>query len=480
MASGLSEQIDYMVDCELAKRSFWEFCLFYDRPFFEKRAFLKQIADAFQRIHDRKIKRLAISMPPRAGKSRITSLFCAWTLGHKPDESVMRNCCTATLYKKLSRDTRNIMISQAFHDVFPEVKMSDDNAAVDGWSTTKAVQVSYFGGGVGGTVIGFGASALAITDDLIRSFKDAMSTTMLETVHEWYDGTHTSRQEKNCPVIDIGTRWSKKDTIGRQEAAGFYDEVIKVAALNEAGESFCEDVKSTEEYQDLKERTAPEIWNAEYQQEPIEATGTLFPLSQLKRFKMEDLKMFEGKEPMYEGILGYIDIADKGTDRTCFPTGVVFPDRVYITDVIFTPLGMEESVPMCAGVINRLKHDYVRAETNNQGGEFRKDLQALLPKGLRRRILKVRSVKNKHSRILMQYGFIKQNFYFRSDIERNSHYDQYITELTSYTKAGSTTEDDAADGTAGLSKFVKSIFRKLFGITDEDQKEEEDLEDATQ
>lgn len=477
MARSLTEEIDYAVDCELARRSFWEFCLLYDHAFFSKRTFLKQIADAFQRVHDKKIKRLAVSMPPRSGKTYVTSVFCAWTLGLSPEGSVMRNCCTATLYKKLSRDTRSIMTSQKFHDVFPNVHMSEDNAAVEGWSTTKAKQVSYFGGGVGGTVIGFGASEAAITDDLIRSHKDAMSKTMRENTHSWYDGTHTSRQEKDCPVIDIGTRWSDDDTIGRQEKAGFYDEIIRVAALTPEGVSFCEDVKSTEEYQDLKERTAPEIWNAEYMQEPIEATGTLFPKSKLKRFKLDELKLHEKGEELYEGILGYIDVADKGTDKLCFLTGVVFPGRVYITDVIFSPEGMEITVPLCCEIVDQRGHDYVRVEANNQGGEYRKELMVLRPKA-KRKFIKVRSVTNKHSRIIMQYGFIMKNFYFRDDFEKNSQYEKYIDALCKYTNMGSD-EDDAPDATAGLSKFVRGVFWKIFGEkppspTDntDDQKEE--------
>ena len=39
------------------------------------------------------------------------------------------------------------------------------------WNVEGARQVSYFGGGVGGTVIGFGASMLAMTDDLYKSLK---------------------------------------------------------------------------------------------------------------------------------------------------------------------------------------------------------------------------------------------------------------------------------------------------------------------
>ena len=70
---------------QLAYLEFWEFCLLYDPEFFKSRLFLKQIADAFQSIHEGKLKSLSVSMPPRAGKSYITSLFCAWILGRKTD-----------------------------------------------------------------------------------------------------------------------------------------------------------------------------------------------------------------------------------------------------------------------------------------------------------------------------------------------------------------------------------------------------------
>ena len=33
---------------------------------------------------------------------------------------------------------------------------------------------------------------------------------------------------------------------------------------------------STQEYQDKKKRTAPEIWSAEYMQEPVDIGGRLF------------------------------------------------------------------------------------------------------------------------------------------------------------------------------------------------------------
>src|SRR5689334_6383852 len=95
----------------LSRRKFWHFCLYYDPIFFTSRPVLKQVADGMQKVADGEILRLSVSMPPRSGKSYLGSLFCAWTLGKNPTESVMRNTCTARLYEKFSYDTRAIVRS---------------------------------------------------------------------------------------------------------------------------------------------------------------------------------------------------------------------------------------------------------------------------------------------------------------------------------------------------------------------------------
>jgi hypothetical protein len=182
--------IKELLKAELAKRDFWEFCLFYDSEFFTKRPFLKEIAQGFQKIEEGEINSLSVSMPPRAGKSYITTLFSAWALGRSPKESIMRNTCTATLYLKFSYDVRNILKTDQFKAVFPEVALSDDKANLQGWNTNQSKQVGYFGAGVGGTIIGFGATKLAITDDLYRGVEDALSETTNDKILTWKEATH--------------------------------------------------------------------------------------------------------------------------------------------------------------------------------------------------------------------------------------------------------------------------------------------------
>lgn len=297
----------------ISKKDFWAFCLYYDPKFFSKRLFLKKVAEAFMRVYESYsagiIYRLAVSMPPRAGKSYISSLFIAWMYGHFPEESVMRNCCSDTLYNKLSYDTRDIVKSKRYKEIFPDIHLKGDKQNVKSWNVEGARQVSYFGGGVGGTVIGFGASMLAMTDDLYKSLEDALSDNNNEKVWSWKQGTHDSRIEGSCCMIDIGTRWSSSDVLGRMEEAGKYNEIIRIAALDENDETFCADVHTTEYYQELRSETDESIWMAEYMQEPFEAKGLLFPKSSLMRFKLADIA---GKKP--DGTLGSCDTADKGDD----------------------------------------------------------------------------------------------------------------------------------------------------------------------
>jgi len=379
----------------------------------------------------------------------------------------MRNACTSTLYNKFSYDTRAISTSDKFMALFPELCLAYDKQNLQGWSTDKAVQVSYFGAGVGGTIIGFGANAVAITDDLFRGFEDATSETIREKVLSWYQGTHMSRLEKGCPVIDIGSRWSKKDIIGHNLERGYYDRVIEIPAMIE-GETFCDAVKSTSEYIQIRDRMPREIWEAEFMQRPIEATGTLFTQDNLKRFSLkllnERLSIKEGqKEPeiVPDSIMGYIDVADEGDDYLCMLIGKIIKDQVYVTDVVFTRDGIDVTLPQCVHLIKSINCNYVRVEGNNQGTGMIRMLRQHLPSN---QILKVTNTANKHTRILMQYGNIIHNFQFiqQDEIVKNSMYDRYLQNLLEYTKVNPPKHDDAPDATAGLSKFVSAFLPHLF------------------
>ena len=431
---------------EVARRNFWAFCLYYDAEFYTARPFLKKIAEGMQRIEEGDIHSLAVSMPPRAGKSYVTSLFCAWTLGRNPTESVMRNTCTATLYLKFSYDVRNIVKSEQFQEVFPTVKLSGDKANLQGWNTNHSKMVGYFGAGVGGTIIGFGATKVGITDDLYRGLEDALSDLVNERLLQWKDATHDSRFESGCARIDIGTRWSINDVIGRSIEGKEYDEVIIQPALDENDQSFCESVMTTEEYHKKRDKMLEEIWLAEYQQQPVDIEGRLF-----SNYQTITEKEYDQIKDRITGYVGYIDVADQGKDYTALAIGGIVEEEVYIVDVLFSRDNTDITMPLCAGMLDKYNAQYCRVESNSMGAMFARGLDNLT----RTRILQVNNSTNKITRIIMQSAHIMNNFIFVA--RDNINYKKFMENLVSFSKEGKNKNDDAPDCLAGLSMFIQGL-----------------------
>lgn len=442
---------------ELARRRFWSFCQQYDPEFFAKRPFLQEIAEAFQLIQDKKVLSVAASLPPRAGKSYVTSLFCAWWLGRNPTQCVMRNTVTAKLYNKFSYDVRAIIKDVKFNAIFPTVELSIDKQNIDGWSLTTSKQGAYFGGGVGTNIIGFGAN-LAITDDLYSGFADALSNTVNEATHTWKQGSHNSRMEKDCPEIFIGTRWSQRDVIGTAIRSGQIGIEIKVAALTEDRRSFCEAVKRTEEYLKLEKDVDEMIWRAEYMQEPIEAFGLLFPTDQL-RFYDPDTKL------VGEHSFMPIDPANKGGDYFASAHCVLVGNNIYVPHVFCNKEGSDISSVLHEQYIRQEHIDAVEYEGvfqwQNTAAALRDKLTDI---DIEFRITK--PTQNKETRILVQAPFIKNHFYFREDYKNIPEYRTFVNILTSYLRDqggnNKATNDDAPDVLAAAANYYKRNFSHLW------------------
>lgn len=475
-SSSFKNQIIKAATIELARLDVWEYCLHHDAAFFSKRLFLKLIAYSFQWVlqgestpnHIKEYvekeivankfyfsgktpKKIALSLPPRAGKSYTITVCCAWALGKHPAESIMRNACTERLYNKFSYDTRDIIRKESFKEVF-DINLAEDKQAVGGWNTSESKQVGYFGAGVGGTIIGFGASLLAITDDLYKSMEHALSPNTTEKVRRWKESAHDTRLEGGCKEIDIGTRWSKSDIIGETETSGEYDIIIRVEALKD-GVSFCSDVKPTDEYLAIKKKLSDFMWMAMYQQEPIEVEGVLFPKNKLSFFKLSELN----KDNIVSKI-GVVDTADDGTDYFSFPILNKAGDKWYLTDVIYTQDNLEITKPLSLAKIEDNQLDYVKVETNNQGKDYYRYLKGNVTNTTTRGVW---SVQNKETRVLMQAGWIIENVVFRDDYELGSGYDLFMADFTKYLKMVKNQKDDAADSLAAAAQFIKKLFGEI-------------------
>jgi predicted phage terminase large subunit-like protein len=461
----LKKALDQEINRRLAWMDFWEYCLYMDVEFFCDRPFLKEVAAAMMWLYteysEGRPRRISVSMPPRAGKSYITSLFCSWWLGKLPMLSVMRNSCTHDLYVKFSYDVRKIVRGEKFKEVFPEAVLSPDKQNVMKWNLVTSKQVAYFGNGVGGNIIGFGAN-LAINDDLYPGIEEALSENYNESVHRWKEGDHDSRKELNCPEIYIGTRWRKDDVIGRAIERGRIHKQIKISAMfiDENGDlhSFCENVKTTEEYLEIKHDIDESIWEAEYQQEPIESKGLMFAKDQLK---FVDMSAVNWKRTEYKFL--FVDPADTGGDDLSAPHCYLIDDRIYVRRVIYNQEGTDVNEPAITELLIDTATNACDIEGNSAwyllGNAIRAAVNAEFD-DCDIRIIK--NTTNKNTRILAEAAFIKNHFYFDINYEKNKQYNAFMKNLTSYLKTGGNKHEDAPDSAAGAAKHFKIKFPTLF------------------
>lgn len=348
---------------------------------------------------------------------------------------------------------RKIVSDTKFSSVFLDVKLASDKKNLLGWNTNKAKQVSYFGSGVGGTIIGFGASNVAITDDLYRGIEDAMSDTMNDRILQWKEATHDSRLETGCARIDIGTRWTINDAIGRNMQRKIYDESIVIAALDAEGNSFCENVKTTFEYQEQKKHMAPEIWSAEFMQEPVDIKGRLF--GDIKTISNEEFTEFKKglKNEEIEGAVAYVDVADEGADYLASAVAQKIRGMWFIVDYMFTRENTDITMPTLADKLNRSNVSYVRIESNAMGAMFARGIQKMT----KTKVLPIHNTRNKETRIIMESAFVMSEFTFVKKGDAQS--EQFIQNVLAYSKEGKNKHDDAADCIAGLSFFIRSLFK---------------------
>ena len=368
----------------------------------------------------------------------------------------MRNCYGASLAYTFSRHARGFIQEPKYKALFPHVELSKEQTAVEDWALTTSKTTAYFCAGVGGPITGKGCTLVKILDDPIKNFEDACSEVILDKTWDWKRSTHDSRAEKGCPEIIIATRWSRRDPSGRSldEEKGEWDEV-KVPALDSKDRSFCEEIQTTEHYRIERKRLDKVIWMAEYQQEPIEAEGLLYPEEELNRFSLKETIRFENDpRNSWDGVIGYTDTADEGVDYLCSLIGKIKGDEIFVEDVVYTQEPIEVTEGLIAAQLITYRPDRHIIESNNGGKSFAKNVRELIRGQSNAKVMWKPNTQNKMTRMIMKSGKVKEDFWFRDDYEDGSDYDVFMRHLTSLVRMGKNKYDDSGDAVTGLAETL--------------------------
>lgn len=448
---------------EAGKSSFWEYAKCINPTFFkEERGYQKIVADTLQAAYEKRLINpktqkpfdiLLIHLPPGFGKSYTVTTFTTWVYGQNKKNivtSVSYNQTLSTRFAKTVRDTieekENPMDEEDFvvNSFFPDVQIKRGDGAMNLWSL-EGEYMSYLASSFDGSITGMRFN-LGIIDDPIKNKAEAYNDNVKEAHWDFYKNTFFSRMLPGALQVIIMTRWATDDLAGKiyaDDPDRCY--VLEMKALTDDGASLCEDLYPAEDLLRKKKETIDDdIFQANYQQEPLDKKGMLY-------------KYFETYEyaPEFERICNYTDTADTGEDYLCSISFGIAADRAYILDVYYTQESMEKTEAECA---KRLKKHEVRSaaiESNNGGRGFARNVKRIMKEKLdylKCSVSWFHQSKNKKARILSNSSTVMESVLFPEGWEKM--FPEFAKDIKAFKSKGKNAHDDCADAITGVVEIL--------------------------
>ena len=354
-----------------------------------------------------------------------------------------------------------------FYDIFPESKLVQTNA------DTKIINLLHKSRfptvmcrSIDARQVGLSeATNLLYLDDCVEGREEAKNRQRLDDKWEIISGDIIGRAIEGTPIVICGTRYSLYDPIGHlqeeMKKQGKRMKVIETPALDpvtdESNFEYMREGKkifTTQYFRDQREMLSAEQFESEFQQQPFEAKGLLFPEKSLNYF----FELPVDRDP--DSIIAVCDTADTGADYCAMPIAAVYGDEVYIVDVVFDDSPPEVTKPECAKSIMDNQVVAGTFESNNAGTYFARDVQQILTeKKYVCNIRTKRTISNKQTRIEFASDNILKHFYFKdpSTYARNSQYAEFMKQVTTYTRSGKVPHDDAPDSLSLLENELRGL-----------------------
>jgi predicted phage terminase large subunit-like protein len=130
-------------------------------------------------------------------------LLPAWFLGRFPDKKIIQTSHTAELAVGFGRKVRNLVDSEVYAKIFPNVALRQDSKAAGRWSTN--ANGEYFAIGIGGAVTGKGADLLIIDDP--HSEQEAalaeINPEIYDKTYEWFTSGPRQRLQPGGAIVIV-------------------------------------------------------------------------------------------------------------------------------------------------------------------------------------------------------------------------------------------------------------------------------------
>lgn len=383
---------------ELARRSLCDFARVC-QPAIRLTPFHRTYYDTLDRFAHGQIRRLIVSVPPQHGKSLGSSvLLPAYLLGIAPQTRIALASYNLRLASRFNRRVQRLMSEPAYRNVFPATRLKTSSAKQP--NVIRTSDEFELIGAPGGLLSVGREGALTgnpvdvfILDDLYKDAAEANSPLIRDHAWEWYNAVVKTRLHNDSRELIVFTRWHEDDLIGRIAA---HEPVLELTASAESydGKTPAEQwlhlnfeaVKQSPPTPSDPRKPGEALWPEHHGIRLLEQKRRLDPLL----FET----MYQGHPAVREGLLygdnfktydrlpedtvrraNYTDTADTGEDYLCSVCYEVGCDGiVYVTDAVYSPLGMEETEILVADMLLRNGTVAARIESNNGGRGFAREV----------------------------------------------------------------------------------------------------------
>lgn len=439
-----------------------------------------------------KLTNVIFNIAPRYGKTEIAvKNFISHALSLNAAARFIHLSFSDSLALDNSEAVKDIIKSEKFRFMFPEVEIKSGTDSKKKWSTTK-------GGGVyatstAGQVTGFGAGKVdeekeeefdadfeeefedflkvmedkenfggaLIIDDPIKP-EDAESAVKRERINARWDSTIKNRvNSRSTPKIIMGQRTHPNDLCGYiMKTEGFTTSIeeamndkslwflLSVPVIDKNGNALWEFKHNIEELKAMSAANS-KTFQTQYMQNPQPKEGLMYDDFRTYRIIPNEEKILRKQ---------YIDTADTGSDFLC---SIIYDETktgIYIIDVVYTDMPMTETETLVADSINNCRPKLCKVEGNNGGSGFARNVEKKVrAAGNKQTKFKTfHQGKNKMARINNESATVTNLVYMPFNWENK--WPQFYTALTGYTKTGGNLFHDAPDCITGVAEnFGKGI-----------------------
>lgn len=499
--TNINQQANYLQKLEEATRlsartDFEDFVRYYEwnerDKFFEPRySVLSAYAYYLNRmVFDSNFTFLVVNLPSGTGKTYLEKLSEAFSFGVDPTGTCLSLCSNDDVVKGGSRTVLEILRSDRFGEVFPNMKYDKSDRTYflketeAEWKLRDCkLMASYYAKTTQSNVVGCRASKTIHIDDLYADYKEALDENLNNYYYNKYVTVWKKRyiQNKLPKIIVSGTMWSPTDFIVKViDQAKREDDfipskkfkyvlvnaddnaetkaIIQIPAMDyETGESTCPNLWKTEDLEKEKATMDTYLWETNFQQRPTSPEGLEFDWNNLKLYDKVPINKYDGSIAVIDGT------RKSGKDFFAMPIFVPDGEDYALIDCIFTRTASTELVE---DVVDKMLEYNIRVliiETNVDGG-----LEKLILDEYGKRNLvcscDIREKFNtvpKATRIELNKGIVKRRIWFpnKTLFGKTSDMGKLMSNLTLYNSQGMNRNDDAPDA---ISMFVSEVIGERY------------------